>query len=409
MQGYLNWIRAAALVLAATAGATAQERRSPAGEWSATVRVNDVEIPFRFEIARNGSALVGSFFDGDRRVSSSKGRFENGVLTLQFDQYAATLEATLSEDGQLEGRYLRGSRPTYAFHAARAVPVSTPAGEVPSIAGLWTIAVQSTKGESAWRFIVRQNGPEISAAILRVDGDTGMLTGRFHDGSFVLSHFSGARPTLLEVKPAADGTLQLLQNRKTPLVAVRADGPQSTSGPAPTDPSQHTRVQDPSVPFAFAFPDLSGRVVTNTDPRFQGKVVLVSITGSWCPNCHDEAPFLSSLYKKYRKKGFEIVALSFEEADELANPQRLRSFIARYGIEYTVLLAGEPEQLNEKVPQGVNLNAFPTTFILGRDGRVRAVHAGFPSAASGSFHTKAQAELTELAERLLTERAPGTY
>ena len=66
----------------------------------------------------------------------------------------------------------------------------------------------------------------------------------------------------------------------------------------------------------------------------------MNISGSWCPNCHDEAPFLAALYKKYRAKGLEIVTLSFEEADQLANPTRLRAFIETYGLEYTVLLAG---------------------------------------------------------------------
>jgi hypothetical protein len=70
-----------------------------------------------------------------------------------------------------------------------------------------------------------------------------------------------------------------------------------------------------------------------------------------------------------------------------------------------VLLAGETEQMNEKVPQGVNLNAFPTTFILGRDGRVRGVHAGFPSPGSGEFYRKAEREMTAEVERLLAERA----
>ena len=32
-----------------------------------------------------------------------------------------------------------------------------------------------------------------------------------------------------------------------------------------------------------------------TDAQFRGKVVLVNISGSWCPNCHDEAPFLAAL------------------------------------------------------------------------------------------------------------------
>jgi len=70
-----------------------------------------------------------------------------------------------------------------------------------------------------------------------------------------------------------------------------------------------------------------------------------------------------------------------------------------------VLLPGEPKELNDKVPQGVNLSSFPTTFFLGRDGRVRAVHAGFPSVASGEFHKHAKEEITATVERLLAESA----
>ena len=65
------------------------------------------------------------------------------------------------------------------------------------------------------------------------------------------------------------------------------------------DASQHTGVKDPSKPFNFSFPDLNGQIVSNTDARFQGKVVLINITGSWCPNCHDEAPFLAAHKQRY--------------------------------------------------------------------------------------------------------------
>ena len=99
--------------------------------------------------------------------------------------------------------------------------------------------------------------------------------------------------------------------------------------------------------------------------------------------------------------------LSFEQADELKDPAHLRAYIDAYGITYTVLLPGEPGQLNEKVPQGVNLNAFPTTFFIGRDGRVRGTHAGFPSPGSGDFLVQAEREVTDLVEQLLAERAPG--
>jgi hypothetical protein len=109
------------------------------------------------------------------------------------------------------------------------------------------------------------------------------------------------------------------------------------------------------------------------------------------------------LYRKYHGAGLEIVALSFEEADQLKDPVRLRAFIRKYGIEYPVLLAGETGELNAKVPQAVNLNAWPTTFYLGRDGRVRAVHAGFAAKASGEFHRQLTEETTAMVERLLSE------
>jgi thiol-disulfide isomerase/thioredoxin len=394
-----------ALVLSLAGCAAPPAIPSLAGRWDATVIVDGLEIPFPFEIAEDGRVAHGAFFNGDLAISSTDGRFENGTLSLTFAQYATSLEATYA-NGRLDGQYVRrGSRSPYPFQALPTATTDAASADAPSIAGVWTIPTESSKGEKAWRFIVRQTGAEVSGAILRVDGDTGNLTGSYHDGTFAMSHFSGSRPLLLEVTLEDDGSLRLLQNRRRELVAVRSDSARAAELDQPTDPSRHTTVVDPDELFRFSFPDLEGRIVTNEDPRFAGKVTVVNITGSWCPNCHDEAPFLANLYKTYRDQGLEIVALSFEEEDQLADPRRLRAFIERYDLDFTVLLAGVPDDLSEKVPQAVNLNAFPTTFILGRDGRVRAVHAGFPSPASGSFYTKMLEEVTSQIEGLLAEPA----
>ncbi len=375
-----------------------------AGIWDATVVVNKLDIPFRFEIAGDGAAIKGSFFNGDEKVTSTSGTFENGTLTLSFDEYGTQLIAAL-KDGRLEGEYNRGTRgAAYPFQAKKFSPVVVGDTAIPSIAGLWNIQVKSSKGEAAWQLIVRQSGAEVSAAILRVDGDTGALTGSYRDGKFVLSHFSGARPALLELTPGADGTLAVVQGRDAPLTAYKSDLARAKGLPEPSDPSRFTSVKDPTEPLRFSFPDLAGKIVSNTDEKFRGKVVIVNIGGSWCPNCHDEAPFLSDLYRKYRGQGLEVVLLTFEEAEQMKNPARVRAFIKKYGIEYTVLVPGEPRELADKMPQGVNLNSFPTSFILGRDGRVRSVHAGFPGKASGEFHTQVKAEVTSTVERLLAER-----
>jgi thiol-disulfide isomerase/thioredoxin len=266
--------------------------------------------------------------------------------------------------------------------------------------------VKSPKGESAWNFVVNQTGTKIDAAIVRVDGDTGTLSGAYKDGKFALSHFTGERPFYVEVSPRSDGSLQLqiasFHDTQT-LIALRPAEARSRNLAPPDDPTQHTKLKDPTQPLRFSFPDVNGRMVSSSDEQFQGKVLIVNVTGSWCPNCHDEAPFLEELYKKYHGQGLEIVALDVEQAEQLQGLSRARAFIKRYRIEYTYLIAGEPSQLNEKIPQAENLNAWPKTFFIGRNGLVRSTHTGFTSQASGEFDSHLKDDVRNEIIQLLSE------
>lgn len=404
-------MKLAALAITAVIGLSSAALAQPLeGLWSATVTVNNRQIPFRIGFSGDGANLKGWFFNGDEKVPSTSGILENGALTLRFDHYATKLEAKLG-NGSLEGTYGKEGR-EYAFHAVPyragdAASGPTPSSAAPDIAGLWDIEVNSPKGEKAWHLIVKQHGAEVSAAILRVDGDTGLLTGSYQDGKFVLSHFSGARPALMTLALAADGSLELDQNGKE-MTAIRSTEARAKGLPAPDDPMQHTTMKNPDAPLRFSFPDLNDQTVSNSDARFRGKVVLVAIGGSWCPNCHDEAPYLEELYRKYHKAGLEVVALSFEESEQLKDPARLRAFVKQYGLEYPVLLAGEPSELNAKLPGAVNLNAWPTTFFVGRDGRVRAIHTGFAGEASGELHEEMAKEIEGTLARLLSENTSAT-
>lgn len=366
------------------------------GRWDAVIDIIGLHVPFRFDIAGSGDSVRGSFFNGDERLTSSSGQFDRRKLVLRFDIYTSVIEATL-KDGALDGTYTRGGQ-TYPIHATPHRATTGFSGTVPSIAGSWEIQ----NGATVWPMVVRQSGREVTAAILRVDGDTGALTGTYQDGKFILSHFSGSRPALLELTPRKNGSFAAVFNGKE-MLAVRTTEARIKGVPEPEDPAHHTTMKNPSERFHFAFPDVNGKLVSDTDARFQGKVV-VAIGGSWCPNCHDEAPFLGDLYRKYHGKGLEIVELSFEDTEELKDPVRVRAYIKRYGIVYPVLLAGETSELQAKIPQAAHLDSYPTTFFLGRDGRVRSIHAGFAGAATGPFHTRLIAETTSLVEGLLAER-----
>lgn len=389
------------LVSAFSAGA-----QTLTGLWSGTIQYDDYKIPFPIEFKQTGTSLSAAFFNGDQRVSSTSGTITGTSLTVNFDHYATRLTATVS-DGIIKGTYGNPQRGFHQFEATRQAPEKPAARNAPNIAGVWDLPNESPKGEHAWRLIITQHGAEASAAILRVDGDTGALTGTYRDGKFVLNHFDGARAAVMEITPGPDGSLDValkgFHNPTKHFTAYRIDEAKAKGLPQPTDPDEHTRVKDANEPFRFSFPDLNGKTVSNTDGQFRDKVVLVNITGSWCPNCHDEAPFLADLYREYHARGLEIVALDFEEPEQQKDLTRLRSFIQKYGIEYTYLLAGEPAEVQAKIPQALNLNSWPTTFFLGRDGRVRAIHAGFAAPASGNYNVELKKEVRKTVEQLLAE------
>ena len=384
-----TWRIAATALWIGLSAAHASGAVSISGRWDATVTIRGVAIPFRIDFAGEGKDFTGSLFNGDVPITPTGAKYENGGLTLTFDQLPMTITGKLEEGrlvGRIEGRAV--DRSGSPFEARRYAEAPAASGDVPVIAGVWEIPHETGKGEKAWRLIVRQSGPEVSAAILRVDGDTGALTGRWQAGEFVLSHFDGTRPAVMEITPAADGSLAIEQKtgRDGKLIAYRVEEARAKGVPEPDDFTTHTTAKDLAEPFTFRFPDVSGKTWSSDDPQFKGKVLIVNITGTWCPNCHDEAPYLEQLYKKYRDRGLEIVALDFEEAEQLAELSRPRAFVKKYGIEYTYLIAGEPGELQKKVTQLVNLNTWPATIFVGRDGRIRGVHSGFAGPASGDFY-----------------------
>jgi thiol-disulfide isomerase/thioredoxin len=418
------------------------------GRWDASLISHGTVIPFRIDISGSGPTLKGTFYDGFKPYDgTTSATYQDGKLVLNIEHYLTTITATL-KDGQLAGNVVtqsRGPAAEYTFQATRHVTSTAAAADVPSIAGSWIIPLDSpsSKGEKAFRFIVQQNGAEVAASILRVDGDTGAYSGTYKDGKWVLSHFDGSRPGVIEVTLTKDGTLEILQNgsRAKPasdangsnagsyqavaasssskaygeapsdsryastLVAYRADVAIAKGLPQPENYETHTTVRDPNEKFTFNFPDVNGKLVSNDDPRFKGKVVLAIVTGTWCPNCHDEAQYLVELDKKYRDKGLAIVALDFEEPEQQASLERERAFVKQYGVQYTYLIAGAPSEMWEKIPQAVNLNTWPATIFIGRDGLVKGIHSGFASPASGEFNKQLQEEFTTKIEKLLAEKA----
>jgi thiol-disulfide isomerase/thioredoxin len=430
MKNLRNLTVLATIALGITGIASAQNLQ---GRWTANTEQGGSKIPFRLDISGEGDQAKGTLYNGEDKEYTTSASIKDGKVELNFDHYLVSIVAEV-KNGELDGRIEshRGGpaaeegannapsttpsaparRNATPFHAVRYVPpTAAQVKDVPNIDGVWEVARETPKGEKAWRVVVQQKGADITTTILRVDGDTGALTGSWQAGKFVASHFDGARPGLITLTPQADGSLGVelnTGNRNGTLIAYRPEVARAKGLPEPSNYQTHTTLRDPNEVFTYSFPDTSGKIVSNEDPAYKGKVVLAVVTGTWCPNCHDEAQYLVELYKKYHGQGLEIVALDFEEPTEISSLKRVNAFIKQYKVPYKYLIAGQPSEMWDKVPQLVNLNTWPATVFVGRDGKVKATHAGFAAPASGVFNKLLKEEFTSNIERLLKETAAVT-
>lgn len=128
----------------------------------------------------------------------------------------------------------------------------------------------------------------------------------------------------------------------------------------------------------FDMEDLDGNRVTSSDARFNGKVVLVDIWGTWCPACRKAIPQLVKLQEEYKADGLVVLGAAFEEGPvDAAQRDRLRQFVADHGINYTILTGGDPSQAESAFPTLKNLQGLPTMVIIGRDGKVAHANTVF--------------------------------
>ena len=191
----------------------------------------------------------------------------------------------------------------------RFAPVSIGQQDPPALGGTWEMRraaeeVTAPRDTRTWNVFLRQSGAEFSGSILRVDGDTGTLVGHWRDGKLVMSHFAGERPNLFEAtrQRRRHARRHAQRHRALPGRPQRRGARKGHSRTAGSV-ALHQRQGSDRRRFVSRFPDLTGKVVSDSDAQFRGKVVILAIGGSWCPNCHDEAPFLAELCRTIARAG----------------------------------------------------------------------------------------------------------
>lgn len=100
---------------------------------------------------------------------------------------------------------------------------------------------------------------------------------------------------------------------------------------------------------------------------YRGKVVYVDFWASWCGPCRLSLPVLNTLRKKYRKQGFEVIAINLDEEKDEA-----MAFLKEFPVAYPTA-----RDVTGTTPDQYGLQGMPTAYLIDRKGKVSLIHEGF--------------------------------
>jgi peroxiredoxin len=400
------------LILALVCMAACQRSESPPwiGDYRATLQVPGGELPFGLEIRSEAGHLVGFLVNGAERVKVDEITTTGEEITLRMPGFENRITA------HREGIGLRGSllmikaKSKHQQIPFAAVPAKN-AGFFPSagsaggdVTGRWATTFTDDRGATyiaVGEFV--QQGSAVKGTFLTPTGDYRFLSGELREGKLYLSTFNGGHVFLFHAQLGANDELTgefwsgLASHER---FTARRDDTASLG-----DTTSVTAMRK-SEPFVFSFPDLDGKPVSLKDERFRGKVVVVTLAGSWCPNCHDEAVYLQPYYLEHKNAGLEIVGLMFEQFETATEAQgAVQRFRDRYAITFPLLMAGitDNDDAARKLPQLNGVYAYPTTLFIDRKGVVRHIHTGFSGPATGGHYIALTQDFDTRIRALLAE------
>jgi len=376
------------------------------GDYRAELQVSETDVlPFTFKVKDANRLIV---FNAEEQIEVNEIEYRNDSVFIQMPVFEALLAAKI-ENKTLNGNFIiEGKDRVVPFKAEKnntRFNVTTNAKA--NISGSWETVFSPNSEDDKYnaKGVFKQNGNQVTGTFLTETGDYRFLEGVVDGNQLKLSTFDGSHAFLFTAKvtdSTINGTFYSGNHWKEPFTAKRNDNYNLPSADA------LTYLKEGFDSLDFTFPDANGNMLSLQDERFKNKVVLVQIMGTWCPNCLDESKYYAEVYKQYKKKGLEIVALAFEYAKTkekaFAGIKRLQD---RIDINYPILLAQtgttSKTKAQEKLPMLNHVLSYPTTVFVDKKGKVRKIHTGFNGPATGEKFEEFKAEFTEFVGVLLEE------
>lgn len=156
------------------------------------------------------------------------------------------------------------------------------------------------------------------------------------------------------------GILPLLERTPTPLQAAALPPAPPTPVARGLDIELRPYRADPD-PRPLRLPDADGNLHALAHEDYRGRVTVINFWATWCPPCVEEIPSLNRLKEAMADSAFSLISVNYAEG-----PEAIRAFMDKVQVDFPVLIDADGSEAAKW-----NVIAFPSTFVIGPDGRIR--------------------------------------
>ncbi|CAL1517287.1 TlpA disulfide reductase family protein [Chitinophaga sp. MM2321] len=383
------------------------------GVWQAKLhRADGADIVFNFEVKDSLGKKVLYVINATDKLLVDDVKVAGDSLFIKMPFFDSEFKAKFTTGEAVEGQWIRHladkdvSIPfTAKANTADRFVLSTPS--VQNVTGRWVARFASGGDKAPMEAIgeFKQTGDIVHGTFLTTTGDYRFLDGIVDGDTLRMSTFDGSHAYLFTALVNKDSITNGkfyagIGDHTENWTAVKND-----SAKLPDERTLAT-MKPGQQQLDFTFPDMDGNKVSIKDDRFKDKVVIITLMGSWCPNCMDETDFLSEWYKKNRDRGVEVIGLAYERTTDFEKSKKsLTGFLSRFDVQYPVLITGvtpsDPQKAEKSLPQLTGIKGFPTTIFIDRKGNVSEVHTGFSGPGTGGHYERFKADFERLTNNLL--------
>lgn len=376
------------------------------GEWIANLQLNDYDkLPFHIEVTKDKQKNYKFYvINGNEKIELEQKIITTDSMVLRFPAFDSDFQVNVSKK-KLTGVWQNHYRKDYTipFEASKKKQFRFKSKKKTqhNIDGKWKVSFNKGTDDpypAIGQFTQEKN--VVTGTFLTETGDYRFLEGNIVGDSLFLSCLDGSHAFLFKAG-IKDGQLngQFFSgvHWSTQWVGTRDANFQLP------DPEEITYVKE-GQNVSFSLPNLDSTIFNFPSEKTNGKVVILQILGTWCPNCYDESIFFKELHDKYGKDGLEIISIAYEIPKTFKGQvETIKRYKEKLQLDYTFLVGGYANK-KRALAQFDMLNdviSFPTTIVMGRDGNVELVHTGFNGPGTGEVYEKFTQKMHSLLQNLL--------